>query len=136
MVQDCVAQDHDSILVSNMRTAIKNTNVVLNMIISPGVILIPSELLILKEPIPGYNNVLALATKGMVFGENKNLKYNPIQDNVEEESDSEPETKTKVPSKKKKVTFSMGKDPTIPTIKSFSSDTHEKELYLIFLVGF
>ena len=68
-----------------MRTAIKNTNAVLNTAICSGVILIPSEMLILKEPIPGYNNVLTLATKEMRFGENKNFNYNPIQGNVEEE---------------------------------------------------
>ena len=66
-----------------MRAAIKNTNVVLDMAIVPGVILIPSKMVILKEPaLPGYNNVLTLATKEMRFGENSN--YNPIQDNVEE----------------------------------------------------
>ena len=60
-------QDDDSILVSNMKTAIKNTNVVLNMTISPGVILISSEMLILKELIPGYHNVLTLSHQRNAF---------------------------------------------------------------------
>ena len=58
-----------------MRKAIKDTNVVLNMVISPGIILIPSNLIILKEMIPVYNNVLKLATKGMRFGKNDKVNY-------------------------------------------------------------
>ena len=73
IVRDTIAQDDDSILVSNMRTAIKNTNVVLNLAISPGIILIPSEMIILKEPVPGYNNILTQATKEMSFREMKTL---------------------------------------------------------------
>ena len=42
IVQDNIAQDDDSVGITNMRTAIKDTNVVLNMAISPGIILIPS----------------------------------------------------------------------------------------------
>ena len=41
------------------------------------VVLIPSKMLILQKPIPGYNNVLTIATKGMSFGVNKDLNYNP-----------------------------------------------------------
>ena len=58
-----------------MRKAIKDTNVVLNMVISPGIILIPSNLIILKEMVPGYNNVLKLAAKGMRFGKNDKVNY-------------------------------------------------------------
>ena len=60
-----------------MRAAIKNANVVLDMTITPGVILIPSKMLILEEPIPVYNNVLTMATKDMTFGVNKDLNYSP-----------------------------------------------------------
>ena len=58
-----------------MRSAIKNTNVVLNMVISPGLILVPSDLTTLKEELAGYNNVLTLATKEMKFGQNKDVSY-------------------------------------------------------------
>ena len=47
------------------------------MAITPGIILIPSKMFILDKPIPGYNNVLMMATKDMSFGVNKNLNYNP-----------------------------------------------------------
>ena len=58
-----------------MRTAIASTNVVLNMAISPGMILVPSNLIIQKEKIPGYNNVLTLATDKMKFGKNTDVNY-------------------------------------------------------------
>jgi hypothetical protein len=43
----------------------------------PGLILIPSDLRILTEPIPGFSNVLTLARNGMTFG--KNGKINVIR---------------------------------------------------------
>ena len=58
-----------------MRAAIASTNVVLNMAISPGMILVPSNLIIQKEKIPGYNNVLTLATDKMKFGKNTGVNY-------------------------------------------------------------
>ncbi len=45
------------------------------MAISPGMILVPSNLIIQKEKIPGYNNVLTLATDKMKFGENTGVNY-------------------------------------------------------------
>ena len=63
LVKDTIIQDDDTVTISNMRTAKKSTNVVLNMVISPGIILIPSNMFILKE-----KDVLTLATKKMKFG--------------------------------------------------------------------
>ena len=65
IVKDTVSQDDDSVLISNMRTAIKSTNVNLDMTIIPGIVLIPSRMIILEGPVPGYNNVLTTATKMM-----------------------------------------------------------------------
>ena len=45
------------------------------MVISPGIILIPSNLIILDKMVPGYNNVLKLATRGMKFGKNDDVNY-------------------------------------------------------------
>ena len=75
LFKDTVAQDDVSVSISNMRGAIKDTNVVLNMAVSPGLILIPSNMLILREKIAGYNNTLTLATKDMRFGSNTNVNY-------------------------------------------------------------
>ena len=75
LVKDTVAQDDDKVLITNMRTAVKATNVVLNLAILPKLILIPSDLLFLKEKIHGYNNTLTSATKTMRFEENEGLNF-------------------------------------------------------------
>ena len=75
MVKDTITQDDPVKAISDMRLAIKNTNVVLNMAITPGIILIPSDMIILREKVAGYNNVLTLATKDMKFGVNKDIYY-------------------------------------------------------------
>ena len=75
LVKDTITQDDPVKSISDMRTAIKDTNVVLNMAITPGIILMPSNMIILKEKVSGYNNVLTLATKDMKFGVNENVNY-------------------------------------------------------------
>ena len=75
IVKETIAQSDVTITISNMRAAIASTNVVLNMAISPGMILVPSDLIIQKEKIPGYNNVLTLATDKMKFGKNTGVNY-------------------------------------------------------------
>ena len=75
LVKDTVAQDDDKVLIKNMRTVVKSTNVVLNLVVLPGLILIPSDLVLLKEKIPGYNNTLTMATKEMSFGKNEGLNF-------------------------------------------------------------
>ncbi len=75
IVKETIVQSDVTITISNMRAAIASTNVVLNMAISPGMILVPSDLIIQKEKIPGYNNVLTLATDKMKFGKNTGVNY-------------------------------------------------------------
>ena len=65
IVKETIAQSNMTITISNMITAITNTNAILNMAISPGMILVPSNLIIEKEKIPGYNNILTSATDKM-----------------------------------------------------------------------
>ena len=60
-------------MISNFRTAVKDTNQILNQNISPGLLIIPSELTILKNPIPGYNNTITTSTLNMPFGVNQDL---------------------------------------------------------------
>ena len=74
-VEDTVVQSDTTVLVSNMRRAIKDTNVVLNMAISPGIILVPSDMKILEKKIPGYNNTLTEVTSSMEFGVNASLNH-------------------------------------------------------------
>ena len=79
LVKDTIAQDDPIKSISDMRT-VKNTNVVLNMAIMPGIILIPSSVIILEKKVDGYNNVLTLATNTMKFGVNTNVNYvKPVQ---------------------------------------------------------
>ena len=94
LVNDTIIQSDPTVTISNMRKAIKYTNVVLNMVIFPGIILIPSNLTILDKMVPGYNNVLKLATKGMKFGKNDDVNYF----RPSEESGSVPDSARSVPS--------------------------------------
>ena len=75
IMKETIAQSDVTITISNMRAAIASTNVVLNIAISPGMILVPSNLIIQKKKIPGYNNVLTLATDKMKFGKNADVNY-------------------------------------------------------------
>ncbi len=75
IVKESLVESDVTITISNMRTAIETTNVVLNMAISPGMILVPSDLIIQKKKIPGYNNILKLATDKMKFGKNADVNY-------------------------------------------------------------
>ena len=84
LVKDTIAQDNPVKAISDMRTAIKNRNVVLNMAITPGIILIPA----------GYNNVLTLATKDMKFGVNENVNY--VKPAQQEETGSPPPLRTRI----------------------------------------
>jgi hypothetical protein len=70
VARDTVVQDDVTVTISNKRTAIASTHVVLNFAIMPGLILIPSDLRILTKPIPGFSNVLTEAKNGMMFGKN------------------------------------------------------------------
>ena len=57
-----------------MRQVIKDTHdALLNLAISPGVILTPNRMIILDNPIKGFNNTLTTATNDMSFGYNTNI---------------------------------------------------------------
>ncbi len=75
IMKESLVESDVTITISNIRTAIETTNVVLNMAISPGMILVPSDLIIQKVKIPGYNNILKLATDKMKFGKNADVNY-------------------------------------------------------------
>jgi hypothetical protein len=57
-----------------MRTAITDIHVVVNFAITPGLVLIPSDLKILSDSIPGFSNILTVARNGMTFGTNGEIK--------------------------------------------------------------
>ncbi|CAB3986790.1 Hypothetical predicted protein [Paramuricea clavata] len=95
VVKDTIVQYDVTVTISDMRTAIANTHVVLNFAIMPGLILIPSDLRILAKPIPGFSNVLTVAKNGMTFGKNEKVNYtsNPVPtptNNIDESHDITP----------------------------------------------
>ena len=50
-----------------MNQAVTDTNVVLNIAISPSLWLLPSNLILLNKPIPGYNNKLKVSNESIWF---------------------------------------------------------------------
>ena len=98
-------------LVSDMRTAIQAMHVILDTAIIPGVSLVPSSLIILKEPISGYNNILLTANDSMSFG--LNSEVNGVKRQVSENDKvkkpkSEPEQNKVSPPKVQKVIDDKG----------------------------
>ena len=91
-----------------MRKAIQGTNVVLNMAIMPGIILVPYNMIILKNKVEGYNNVLTIATNAMKFGVNTKVNY--VAPKVTKKPPIPPPTITKKPPPTSTV-----KQPTITT---------------------
>ena len=75
LVGDTIVQSDTTVTISNMRRAIQDCNVILNLAISPGMILVPPNMIILEKPIPGYNNILTTVKKGMKFGVNTKVNY-------------------------------------------------------------
>ena len=79
IVHDTIVEDDQTITIGNMRKAIADTHVILNTAISPGMILIPGDMIILTEEILGFNNILTVADSTMKFGLNDkvNKKMDP-----------------------------------------------------------
>ena len=82
IVRDTIIEDDQTVTIGNMRKAISDTHVILNTAITPGMILIPGDLIILREKIPGYNNILNVADDTMKFGLNENVNKEIKHDNV------------------------------------------------------
>ena len=79
LVNSSIVQDDQTIMLNNYRTAIKDTYAILNQNISPGLLIIPSSLIILDKPIPGYNNTVRISDINMRFGTNKDLNKKPLR---------------------------------------------------------
>lgn len=83
-----------------MNRAVSSTNVVLNLAVSPSLWLIQSNIIILKNPIEGYNNRLKIASTTMHFDINITLNY---------------EKPKEQPKKVYQHLETLAKDPTKPT---------------------
>ena len=126
IVKESLVESDVTITISNMRTAIETTNVVLNMAISPGMILVPSDLIIQKKKIPGYNNILKLATDKMKFGKNADVNYKvsdpaPASQSSTQGGDTTPDTPKTANSESKSST--QGGDTTPDTPKTANSES-------------
>ena len=77
IVRDTIIEDNQTITINNMRKAILDTHAILNTAITPGMILVPGGLIILKQKIPGYNNILTIANYSMSFGLNNDVNKTP-----------------------------------------------------------
>ena len=107
-----------------MRLTIKNTNVVFNMAITLGIILIPSDMIILKERVAGYNNILTLATKDMKFGVNEDINY------VEPSEDITPKVPPNTPTTTQEVLKTVPKTSVSETTVVLSK-TNNETVYLL-----
>ena len=100
LVEETIAQSNNAVMITNMRAAISGSNVLLDMAVIPGVILVPSKLIILDKPIPGYNNVLTIAKQSMKFGVNQGINQVAVAPKLASNalpSPTPPRTKTLVP---------------------------------------
>ena len=88
-------------LVSDMWTAVHAIHVILDTAIIPGVSLIPSSLVILKEPISEYNNILLTASSNMSFG--KNSEVNRVKRKVNKVNEPSPKQEPTERKKSKSV---------------------------------
>ena len=58
-----------------MNKAVSDTNFVLNLVVSPSLWLLPYSVVILKNPIGGYNNKLRIASENTRFGFNPKINF-------------------------------------------------------------
>ena len=65
-----------TVSISSMRKARSDCSVTLNLAVSPSTWLLQSDMVILNERIPRYNNtLLRVSENGMKFGVNHELNY-------------------------------------------------------------
>lgn len=87
-VNSSIVQNDNTIMINNFRTSIKDTNVILNQNISSGLLIIPSSLIILEKPVPGYSNFLTTSSQNMKFGTNTELNRMEHKDSNPERSEA------------------------------------------------
>lgn len=75
LVGDMVVQTDITVGITNLRTAIRSTNVIVNAAINRSIILFPSNMVRLNNPVLGYNNVLLQPDSATSFGVNMKVNY-------------------------------------------------------------
>ena len=74
-----------------MNRAITDTNIILNLAISPSLWFMSNNLLIIKNPIKGFNSKLQVATINMNFDVNENLNKMNTQSTLNTTAKSKPQ---------------------------------------------
>ena len=121
-VEDSILNYNVSTWINNMNRTITDTNIILNIAVSPSLWLLSNNLIILKNPFPGYNNRLEIANISVSFG------YNHIN--------REPTAKL-LKNSGIKPTANLLKnllsEPTVkPTAKLLKDSEHNTDLAIIF----
>ena len=139
IVNDTVIEDDQTITINNMRRAI-DAKVVLNTAICPGLILIPSSLIILEKKIPGFNNIVTMADYWMKIGENKTVNKvvvppSPVKKSVKQTTKKEAPEKVADKTKDATTTHTAPKhnfDPfrhsTNSNLKSFTGQNLKRNI--------
>ena len=124
LVNSSIVQNDNTIMLNNFRTAVKDTNVILNQNVSPGLLIIPSSLIILEHPIPGYNNYLTTSSADMRFGTNTGLNK------IKEEGQNTPPLKHEVSKKTppKKLPY-HSVSPRHEVLRAKPSELRERDEY-------
>ncbi len=106
------------------------------MAISPGMILVPSNLIIQKKKIPGYNNVLTSATDKMKFGKNTGVNYKAPAEVTKTITQVNPKT-TQVTPKTIQVTSksTQASKPKTPSVIGSSQRSVTSEILGITMIG-
>ena len=126
LVKDNVINYNVSTWINNMNRAITDTNIILNMAVSPSLWLLSNNLILLKNPIPGYNNRLKIASKDTKFGINEKLNYVEHHLNTLKTKLSPPETKLSPP---------QTKLSSLQTKLSSPKDNHNSDLIIILVLS-
>ena len=92
IVCNTVVEDNQTITINNMRRAIVDSHVILNTAITPRMILVPGSLIILKQKIPGFNNILTMANYSMSFRLNDNV--NKVPEEKEQKGEIKDDSRT------------------------------------------
>ena len=132
IIADSIVNYDTSTWINNMNTAISSTNVILNIAISPTLWLIPSSLIILKNPVEGYNNKLKVSSEDMVFGINNNLNYYGTQKKLtrkEENKISIPKFLEKTP--KTSISNTSKEKPKISTSNTLEKTKNSENVFIL-----
>ena len=75
LVRDTTVKSDVTITITNMHRAIASCNRILNLAINHHIILVPTDVIIIKQRIDGNNDIIHMPTSEMVFGVSESLNF-------------------------------------------------------------